>query len=155
MLIIIISVVVLLICTSILVLMLISDKLEYDSKLYKFYSFIDDEGIALLWAVMYTISIIVAVVCVMLIIDTNSSVKDTIYDNKIKYYEICNKAENVVKNSTEEELVKAEIIEWNHEVLKYKSGYNNPWISWFYNKEVLDSMDYIEYPGIGVPEEIR
>jgi len=155
MLIIIISVVVLLICTSILVLMLISDKLEYDSKLYKFYSFIDDEGIALLWAVMYTISIIVAVVCVMLIIDTNSSVKDTIYDNKIKYYEICNKAENVVKNSTEEELVKAEIIEWNHEVLKYKSGYNNPWVSWFYNKEVLDSMDYIEYPGIGVPEEIR
>ena len=155
MIIILITIVLLLICTSILVLMIISNKLEYDSKLYKFYVFIDDEGIAMLWVVMYTVSILATIICAILIIDVNSSVKDTIYDNNIKYYDICNKAENVVKNSTEEELVKSEIIEWNHEVLKYKSGYNNPWVSWFYNKEVLDNMDYIEYPGIEVPEEIR
>lgn len=155
MLITVISVILLLICVSIFVLVANSDKLEYDSKLYKFYDFINDEPIVMLWIFIFVGSFIATIVCTMLIIDGDSSVKDTIYDNNIKYYDICNKAENVVKNSTEEELVKSEIIEWNHEVLKYKSGYENPWVSWFYNKEVLDNLDYIEYPGIEVPEEIR
>lgn len=128
--------------------------LTYNSVLYKINKFINDKLITL-WFTTFLISAMSTVICMVLLIMYNLEVKDTIYDNKIKYYDICNKAENVVKNSTEEELVKSEIIEWNHEVLKYKSGYNNPWTSWFYNKEVLDNMEYIEYPGIEVPEEIR
>lgn len=155
MLITVISVVLFILSLLLLILDTFEYDLSYDSILYKVNKFFNNEKVMILWFAIFLISAISTVLCLVLIISYNVGAKDTIYDNKIKYYDICNKAENVVKNSTEEELVKSEIIEWNHEVLKYKSGYNNPWISWFYNKEVLDNMDYIEYPGIEVPKEIR
>ena len=155
MLITVISIVLLIFSLLVIILDICEDNLAYNSILYKINKFINNEKFIPLWVTTLLISAVSTALCIVLLINYNLEEKDTIYDNKIKYYDICNKAENVVKNSTEEELVKSKIIEWNHEVLKYKSGYNNPWISWFYNKEVLDNMEYIEYPGIEVPEEIR
>lgn len=53
-----------------------------------------------------------------------------------------------LENSESEKIFKVEVIkdvyEWNSDVYSKKYWSANPWTNWFYNKNVVDSLEYIE-----------
>ena len=43
------------------------------------------------------------------------------------------------------ELLHSQIMDFNADLRETKECANNPWVNWFYNKEIAEKIDYIEY----------
>lgn len=69
-----------------------------------------------------------------------------IKENKIKYEALQERIEAV--NSEYEDVSKSELIEdikeWNIMVYKNKYWSTNKWTNWFYNKNIIDELEYID-----------
>lgn len=73
-------------------------------------------------------------------------------DQKITKYQM--KHDSIVKEvealeqNTDEKVSRVTVIkdvqEWNSDVYSQKYWSESPWINWFYSKEVVDSLEYIE-----------
>lgn len=73
-------------------------------------------------------------------------------DQKITKYQM--KHDSIVKEvealeqDTDEKVSRVTVIkdvqEWNSDVYSQKYWSESPWINWFYSKEVVDSLEYIE-----------
>lgn len=92
------------------------------------------------------VAIIALIFCVGVIISTKISA-DVSYQNKIHEremleYRIDNMDENIVGN----EMLYNDIVEFNNGLRSAKKWAYNPWVNWFYVKEIA-TIDYIEIDG--------
>jgi len=85
-------------------------------------------------------------ICIIIIILTHAGKTVQIEQNQIEYESLCDRLEII--NSDYEDVSKATVIadiaEWNSGVTSAKYWGNNPWTNWFYSKEVIDKLQYIE-----------
>ena len=93
-----------------------------------------------------TIGAIVTIIIISYIIAVHTGTQQQITESKIKYESLCKRLEIV--NSEYEDVSKSEVIkeiaEWNIDVSHQKYWAYNIWSNWFYNKEVVNSLEYIE-----------
>lgn len=85
--------------------------------------------------------------CVLFIIGCHIGTETQIYKYKMQYDGLRKRIEAVqseYEDVSKSDLI-ADIVEWNKEVYSKKYWSSNPWTSWFNNKQVADSLEYIEY----------
>lgn len=85
-------------------------------------------------------------VCTILIISANLTVEKDIYDYHMERECIIKQVEYI--NSDYENVSKATVIQnvydWNRKVYNANYWSNNQWTSWFWNKDFVNSLEYIE-----------
>lgn len=86
------------------------------------------------------------VVCLIVIFTSNIGVNEKIYDAQLDRESIVQQLECVTGNY--EDVSKAVVIDkvyqWNKEVHAAKYWSQNPWTNWFWNKEYVYSLKYID-----------
>jgi hypothetical protein len=90
---------------------------------------------------------ILLICCVLIIIGCRIGTGTQIYEYKMQYDGLCKRIEAVqseYEDVSKSDLI-ADITEWNKEVYHKKYWSSNPWTSWLNNKQVADSLEYIEY----------
>lgn len=83
---------------------------------------------------------------IFIIILANLAVPNTIAQFKIKHDSLVKRLE--ISDSNYEDLSKSNIIEditkWNIKVQNLKYFSDSPWTNWFFNKEVVDTLEFID-----------
>ena len=95
-------------------------------------------------AFLSAISIIVALCRISM---SHCAVDTTIAVNQMEHDSIVKEIE-ALEQDVDEKVSKVTVIkdvkEWNSDVYVIKYWSESPWTNWFYNKEVVDSLEYIE-----------
>lgn len=93
-----------------------------------------------------TIGGIMSVVCLVMLILAHVHVDKQIHDADVKYESLVKQVECI--DSDYEDMSKASVIEnvyeWNKDVYDAKYWSENKWTNWFYDKDYVDSLKYIE-----------
>lgn len=103
---------------------------------------------------LYIVSFIVAFLSVISIIValcrismSHCAVDTTIAVNQMEHDSIVKEIE-ALEQDADEKVSRVTVIkdvnEWNSDVYVIKYWSESPWTNWFYNKEVVDSLEYIE-----------
>ena len=86
------------------------------------------------------------IICLIIILDSNFGVNKKIYDAQLDRESIVQQLECV--KSDYEDVSEIEVIDkvyqWNKEVHAAKYWSQNPWTNWFWNKEYVYSLKYID-----------
>lgn len=97
--------------------------------------------------IVFFISGLVAIMIGIALITAHCMTNRKITSYQMQHDSIIREIE-ALENSESEKLFKVEVIrdvyEWNSDVCSKKYWSVNPWTNWFYNKEVVDSLEYIE-----------
>lgn len=103
---------------------------------------------------LYIVSVILAFLSVISIIvalyrisASHCAVDTTIVVNRMEYDSIVKEVE-ALEQDTDEKVSRVTVIkdvnEWNSDVYVIKYWAESPWTNWFYNKKIVDSLEYIE-----------
>lgn len=100
----------------------------------------------------FAISIVGMIICVPYMIITHCNTNKKIYTKQLEYESLVKQCQTVSSNY--EDVSKANVIqkvyEWNVEVYDEKYWGNNIWTNWFFNKKVVDSLEYINLEDYGL-----
>lgn len=100
----------------------------------------------------FAISIVGMIICVPDMIITHCNTNKKIYTKQLEYESLVKQCQTVSSNY--EDVSKANVIqkvyEWNVEVYDEKYWGNNIWTNWFFNKKVVDSLEYINLEDYGL-----
>lgn len=106
----------------------------------------DNKLIDMIGGIFFGVGAIAGCIMLLIIIGEHVGVSATIAEKQIEYESLCERQELI--SSEYEDVSKSDVIkdiaEWNKEVYSYKHWANNPWTSWFYSKQIADSMKMIE-----------
>lgn len=93
------------------------------------------------------LSVISIIVALFRISTSHCAVDTTIVVNQMEYDSIVKEVE-ALEQDTDEKVSRVTVIkdvqEWNSDVYVIKYWSESPWTNWFYSKEVVDSLEYIE-----------
>lgn len=82
-----------------------------------------------------------------MIVRNHCVINQTITKYQIKHDSIVKELE-ALEQDTDEKVSRVTVIkdvqEWNSDVYSQKYWSKSPWTNWFYSKEVVDSLEYIE-----------
>ena len=96
--------------------------------------------------VLIIIGCIRSIICIPFIICNNTIADKNIYDDKLEHDSIVMQVEYI--SSDYEDVSKSSVIQnvynWNKKVYNAKYWSSNPWTSWFWNKRMVDSLEYID-----------
>lgn len=94
----------------------------------------------------FIVGVIMTLLCIPLIIITHCTAKKDIYDAQLERECIVKQLE--VIHSDYEDVSKSTVIQnaydWNRKVYNAEYWSSNPWTNWFWDKEYVDSLEYIE-----------
>lgn len=96
----------------------------------------------------FTILSGIAVILVMfMIVLEHCAISQLIIQNQIKHDSIVKEVE-ALEQDTDEKVSRVTVIKdvqkWNSAVYSQKYWSESPWTNWFYSREVVDSLEYIE-----------
>lgn len=98
-------------------------------------------------AVFIMLSVVGAIFSLVVIVTNHCAIDKTIAVNQMKHDSIVKEIE-AIEQDDDEKVSRVTVIkdvqEWNSDVYSKKYWSANPWTNWFYNKEVVDSLEYIE-----------
>lgn len=110
----------------------------------------DNSGIDWLCIVSFILgflSVISIIVALYNILMSHCAIDKTIAVNQMKHDSIVKEIE-ALEQDTNEKVSRVTVIkdvqEWNGAVYSQKYWSESPWTNWFYSKEVVDSLEYIE-----------
>lgn len=90
--------------------------------------------------------IAVTIVIFMIVLE-HCAISQTVIQNQIEHDSIVKEIE-ALERDTDEKVSRVTVIkdvqEWNSAVYSQKYWSESPWTNWFYSKEVVDSLEYIE-----------
>lgn len=96
--------------------------------------------------VTFISGLIIAIICILNLIGGHCAVDKSIYDAELEYNALIKQVEAV--NSEYEDVSKATVINrvyrWNSGVYSKKYWAENPWTNWFYDKDYVNSLKYID-----------
>lgn len=88
-----------------------------------------------------------AIFSLFMIVMNHCAIDKTIAEYQMKHDSIVKEIE-ALEQDTDEKLSRVTVIkdvkEWNSAVYSQKYWSESPWTNWFYSKEVVDSLEYIE-----------
>lgn len=97
-------------------------------------------------AIGFTAGIFITLICSTFIIVNHCAVDKAIYDTKLRYEALIKQVETV--NSEYEDVSKTTVInrvyKWNRDVYSEKYWSENLWTNWFYSRQYVDSLKYID-----------
>lgn len=106
-------------------------------------------GIDDLFVLSGTLSSIALLICIIFILSTHTLSKADIKNSEIEYNTLVKRYELI--NSEYEDVSASEVIkdigEWNQKVFRRKHFGYSKWTNWFYSKEYIDSLNYINIGG--------
>ena len=98
-------------------------------------------------AVFITLSVVGAIFSLVMIVTNHYAIDKTIAVNQMKHDSIVKEIE-AIEQDDDEKVSRVTVIkdvqEWNSAVYSQKYWSESPWTNWFYSKEVVDSLEYIE-----------
>lgn len=110
----------------------------------------DNSGIDWLCIVSFILaflSVISIIVALYRISASHCAVDTKIVVNQMEYDSIVKEVE-ALEQDTDEKVSRVTVIkdvhEWNSDVYVIKYWAESPWTNWFYNKKIVDSLEYIE-----------
>lgn len=104
------------------------------------------------WTSLISVAfIILSGICVILalftIVISHCAIDKTIAKYQMKHDSIVKEVE-ALEQDTDEKVSRVTVIkdvqEWNSAIYSQKYWSESPWTNWFYSKEVVDSLEYIE-----------
>lgn len=88
---------------------------------------------------------VISIICIIVL--EHCTIDKTIIQNQIEHDSIVKEIE-ALEQDTDEKVSRVTVIkdvqEWNSAVYSQKYWSESPWTNWFYSKEVVDSLEYIE-----------
>lgn len=105
------------------------------------------DWMCIIGAVFITLSGVGAIFSLVVIVTNHYAIDKTIIQNQMKHDSIVKEIE-ALEQDTDEKVSRVTVIkdvqEWNSAVYSQKYWSESPWTNWFYSKEVVDSLEYIE-----------
>ena len=103
-----------------------------------------DYKLKLLGASGVIIGFFASVICIICILFIHTC-KEVDYQNALYEKEVLEyRIENMESDITGNEMLYNDIVEFNNELRATKKWSNNPWVNWFWNKDIA-TIDYVEY----------
>lgn len=103
------------------------------------------------------VGVLVAIACIISIVSGHCAVDKSIYDAELEYNALIKQVEAV--NSEYEDVSKATVINrvyrWNKDVYGEKYWAENPWTNWFYDKDYVNSLKYIDMENDNAEEKTQ
>lgn len=99
-----------------------------------------EDGLTSLGLALAILSLVTTLVCPLLIARAHINVNKQIYEAKIERELIASQ----IKGKETEWLIIEKAVEWNDYVSSEKMLGNSLFTNWFYSKEYVDSLEYIE-----------
>ncbi len=95
---------------------------------------------------LFFIGIAGLLICLFMRLCANAGVDNQIAKKQIEYEILCEKCELIQSNYEDISKIEVlkEIAKWNKDVQDAKYWSESPWTNWFYNKKVVDSLQYID-----------
>ena len=116
-----------------------------DEKTNNFGRFYD--GIELLGGLFIILGTIASITCIGIILLKGVGEDRIIERNRMKYESLQRRIE--VVNSEYEDASRSDLIkdinEWNEKVYDSKYWAKNSWTNWFFNQEIVDELEYIDF----------
>lgn len=88
---------------------------------------------------------VISIICIIVL--KHCAISQTIIQNQIEHDSIVKEIE-ALEQDDDEKVSRVTVIkdvqEWNSAVYSQKYWSESPWTNWFYSKEVVDSLEYIE-----------
>lgn len=101
--------------------------------------------------------VIIVIICILNIIGGHCAVDKSIYDAELEYKSLVKQVEAV--NSEYEDVSKTtvtnRVYKWNRKVYSNKYWSANKWTNWFYDKDYVDSLKYIDMEDTNVEEKTQ
>lgn len=98
-------------------------------------------------AIFITLSGVGAIFSLVMIVTNHYAIDKTIAVNQMEHDSIVKEIE-ALERDTDEKVSRVTVIkdvqEWNSAIYSQKYWSESPWTNWFYSKEVVDSLEYIE-----------
>lgn len=105
------------------------------------------DWMCIIGAVFIALSGVCAIGSLVVIVTNHCAINKTIAVNQMKHDSIVKEIE-AIEQDTDEKISRVTVIkdvqEWNSAVYSQKYWSESPWANWFYSKEVVDSLEYIE-----------
>lgn len=105
------------------------------------------DWMSIIGAVFITLSGVGAIFSLVMIVTNHYAIDKTIAEYQMKHDSIVKEVE-ALEQDTDEKVSRVTVIkdvqEWNGTVYSQKYWSKSPWTNWFYSKEVVDSLEYIE-----------
>ena len=105
------------------------------------------DWMVIIGAVFITLSVVGAIFSLVVIVTNHYAIDKTIAVNQMKHDSIVKEIE-AIEQDDDEKVSRVTVIkdvqEWNSAVYSQKYWSESPWTNWFYSKEVVDSLEYIE-----------
>lgn len=105
------------------------------------------DWMGIIGAVFITLSVVGAIFSLVVIVTNHCAIDKTIIQNQMEHDSIVKEVE-ALEQDTDEKVSRVTVIEdvqeWNSDVYSQKYWSESPWTNWFYSKEVVDSLEYIE-----------
>lgn len=105
------------------------------------------DWMVIIGAVFITLSVVGAIFSLVMIVTNHYAIDKTIAVNQMKHDSIVKEIE-AIEQDDDEKVSRVTVIkdvqEWNSAVYSQKYWSESPWTNWFYSKEVVDSLEYIE-----------
>lgn len=102
------------------------------------------EAISAFFAILSGMAVIIVIFMIVL---EHCAISQTIIQKQMKHDSIVKEIE-ALEQDTDEKVSRVTVIkdvqEWNSAVYSQKYWSESPWTNWFYSKEVVDSLEYIE-----------
>jgi hypothetical protein len=104
------------------------------------------------WACLTSVVFIIlsgvgVILALFMIVISHCAIDKTITEYQMKHDSIVKEVE-ALEQDTDEKVSRVTVIkdvqEWNGAVYSQKYWSESPWTNWFYSKEVVDSLEYIE-----------
>ena len=96
-----------------------------------------------------------SIACLIIILGTHSDTQNYINKAKLEYDGLVAQVECIkhnYSNISKEDVIK-KVVNWNDEVDSQKENLQNPWISWFYDKKYIDSLEHIDIESLFETED--
>lgn len=105
------------------------------------------DWMSIIGAVFITLSGVGAIFSLVMIVTNHYTIDKTIAEYQMKHDSIVKEVE-ALEQDTDEKVSRVTVIkdvqEWNGTVYSQKYWSESPWTNWFYSKEVVDSLEYVE-----------
>lgn len=105
------------------------------------------DWMCIIGAVFITLSGVGTIFSLVMIVTNHYAIDKTIAVNQMEHDFIVKEVE-ALEQDTDEKVSRVTVIkdvqEWNSAVYSQKYWSESPWTNWFYSKEVVDSLEYIE-----------
>lgn len=101
------------------------------------------------------VSAVSSLTCLLIILLSHADTQNNINKSKFEYNGLVTQVECIKHNYlniSKTDVIK-QVVDWNDNVRIKKEGLKNPWISWFYDKEYVDSLEYIDIESLFETED--